>query len=326
MKFLQHCTSINTRYKEIIEKYSQVFVVSDIASPSDNTINSINNYVSYDKFKILSNFGKQLSIFKTIVKTDVILILNRFYFIDALLGIVKLKNNLQLCLPKFINHTSQSINIRDLWHPCLEQSKCVKNDINMSNLILTGPNAGGKSTFIKALGLNVYMAQTIGVCSSSSIEFQPFYFMNTQINIPDCKGQESLFEAEMNRCMYNLETIEICQEHPSIVIMDEIFNSTNIVEAVSGAYSILEKMASYKNCLTVITTHFSYLTKLKKQNLFDCYRMNVVYDENNQILYPYKIDKGVSKQYVALELLKNRGFGKNIIDRAVEIKTRFVKN
>ena len=76
------------------------------------------------------------------------------------------------------------VNVDDLWHPALNPDSCVKNNAHASNLIVTGPNAGGKSTFIKALCLSVFMSQTIGVVASNTLELTPFYFINTQINIP----------------------------------------------------------------------------------------------------------------------------------------------
>jgi DNA mismatch repair ATPase MutS len=109
--------------------------------------------------------------------------------------------------------------------------------------------------------------------------------------------------------MYTLDTVRKYPDKPCLIIMDEIFNSTNVVEAIAGAFSILENLASHKNVMTTITTHFLYLTKLKKQSSFECFCMNVKIDEyTNDIVYPYKLKTGISKQYVALELLKKIGF------------------
>lgn len=330
MKFLKYSLELMDVYEPIITKYKGVFLKdnteSSIISDTDSqTQQLIRNYKPYDEFTMFSNFGCQLSIFKTICKDDVLGLINRTYYLDCLLGIVRLKQSMNLCYPIYSEESEAFIDGEGLWHPALKPETCVKNNIRASNIIVTGPNAGGKSTFIKALCLSVYMAQTIGLSASERMTLTPFYFLNTQINIPDCKGQESLFEAEMNRCLYNLQTIEKCCGRTCLVVMDEIFNSTNVIEAVAGAYSILEKMASFKNCVSVITTHFSYLTKLQKQSIFECYRMNVVYDDEGRIVYPYKIEPGVSKQYVALELLKHRGFETDIIDRAMQIKNKFVK-
>ena len=158
---------------------------------------------------------------------------------------------------------------------------------------------------------------------ASSLQITPFHLISSQINIPDCKGHESLFEAEMNRCLYNLRAIEQYAQAPCFVVMDEIFNSTNVVEAISGAYAILENISKNTNTICMITTHLNYLTNLRKTSSFECYCMSVKIhknDENHEssisIDYPYVIKKGVSKQYIALELLRDKGF-----DPTIKIQT-----
>jgi DNA mismatch repair ATPase MutS len=103
--------------------------------------------------------------------------------------------------------------------------------------------------------------------------------------------------------------------------MDEIFNSTNPVEGISAAYAIVKKISEYTNCILIFTTHYVYLTKLAKTNRFINYKMNVII-ENNIINFPYKLVKGFSKQYIALELLKQNGFDEKIINDAIEIKNK----
>ena len=91
----------------------------------------------------------------------------------------------------------------------------------------------------------------------------PFDILNSYLNIPDCKGKESLFEAEMHRSLAHINMCKsLSDEKKSFIIMDEIFSSTNPVEGISGAYAIAKKMASFENSVCIITTHFSELTKL----------------------------------------------------------------
>jgi DNA mismatch repair protein MutS len=211
----------------------------------------------------------------------------------------------------------------------LDYDKVVKNDIFLDNekpnAILTGPNAGGKSTFVKSLLINALLAQTVGISVASHAEVTPFSVISSQINIPDCKGYESLFEAEMYRCKNKLDLL---QKHTGdskcLFVMDEIFNSTNPVEGIAGAYAIAKKISEHTNCILVFTTHYVYLTKLRKTGRFGNLKMNVERTTDGQISYPYKLSKGVSKQYIALDLLKKNGFDEDIITQAVSIKDRLV--
>jgi DNA mismatch repair ATPase MutS len=107
--------------------------------------------------------------------------------------------------------------------------------------------------------------------------------------------------------------------------MDEIFNSTNPIEAVAGAYAVCKKITSFKSNILIFTTHLGYLTKLAKDKKckFCNYRMETNYDAtNHNIEFSYKFEKGVNKHLLALELLKKSGFEDDIIDEAIEIKNK----
>ena len=326
MLFLQSCLSFVQKNTNILKQYAHIYV-DNFTPINEVMLDTVKNYNPYKSFSIFSHFGKQLKLYKNLVKQDTLPIVNQCYLLDALYSLNQCKENLHLSYPTFISYNdNDSIRFvsKESWNIHLPFDEAIKNDIDLGNTIITGPNAGGKSTTIKMIATNVLLAQTIGLTSSSETIMTPFFFINTQINIPDCKGQESLFEAEMNRCLYNLNTITENNDKPALIIMDEIFNSTNVVEAISGAYAILEKMATYTNTISIITTHLTYLTKLKKTSSFDCYCMSVTMNEDGEFTYPYYLKQGVSKQYIALELLKNRGFPIDVIENALKIKEHFV--
>jgi DNA mismatch repair ATPase MutS len=177
---------------------------------------------------------------------------------------------------------------------------------------------------VKSLLANILLAQSICISYSDFCSLTPFKFINSQINIPDCKGKESLFQAEMNRCKYSIDKIASLKDSEHCFIaMDEILSSTNPVEGIAGSYAILKKMSGYKNSVMVCTTHYNYLTKLAKDNRFSNYRVKVEETEE-KIHYTYKLEKGVSKQYIALRLLKDNGFDTDIISTAEELKQKFI--
>jgi len=224
---------------------------------------------------------------------------------------------------KYITSENPILTIDNLWHPSI--NNCVMNSLklgqdNNNNIIITGPNAGGKSTFIKAIVINIILSQTLGIAPCSSISFTPYSLVNTYLNIPDCKGKESLFEAEMNRALEHINLLNnLNRTDFSFLIMDEIFSSTNPEEGMSGGYAICEKLGSYKNSNTLITTHFNKLTKLEKTSTFTPYRMPITRDKRNEIMFTYKLEHGVSEQFIALELLKNKGFDTKLVNRAIDI-------
>jgi DNA mismatch repair ATPase MutS len=123
----------------------------------------------------------------------------------------------------------------------------------------------------------------------------------------------------MNRARNQIKEIkELSKEDFSFVVMDEIFNSTNYEEGVAGAYIIGKELGTIQNSLAIITTHFGYLTKLSKTgNYLNC--MFDVEKKDNMIVKSYKIKEGISKQYLALDLLENNGFNTEMIQEARQI-------
>lgn len=280
-----------------------------------------------------SNFGKQIHTYMTFNKPVIQSILTKVYTLDALFSVLQFKNVHNANYADIIEFSSKpQLHIQGMFHPCIDPSKVVRNDLSMQddNMIITGPNAGGKSTFIKSVIINVLLNQTITITNGTNTRFTPFYDLHSQINIPDSKGYESLFEAEMYRCKEKLDLLKQSESKDNIpkfalYVMDEIFNSTNPVEGIAGAYAIAKKIADYPHCLLVFTTHYVYLTKLEKTRRFKNYSMNIVRNEEGEITYPYKLCSGLSRQYIALELLKKNGFDQDIIDEAIQVKKKLTK-
>lgn len=308
------------------DEFNHVFVdMNDLKTSGEEA--AMTEKLDIIDFSLLKNFGKQLHAYITLDKTVLKSILSKVYLIDSLHSFLQFKKNYLSCYCNFSDTTLPNIQVTGLYHPCISHDKVVKNDISLypkHNIIITGPNAGGKSTFIKSLIIHVLFGQTIGIVNARSSILTPYQNINTQINIPDCKGYESLFEAEMYRCKEKLDILKK-SSGLSFFIMDEIFNSTNPVEGIAGAYAIAKNISNYDTCTLVFTTHYLYLTKLEKTGRFVNYRMNIQRDEENNIHYPYLLSKGKSKQYVALELLKKNGFDEDIIHEAVHVKNILTK-
>ena len=289
------------------------------------------------KYNIFSNFGNQLRAYKFLDVDILSQILKKSYVLDSLIGAIKYKSIRNFCISQYISRKDKPvIDFEGVVHPCINCDKAIENDIklgvieNEQNAIITSPNSSGKSILIKSIIVNVIMSQTMGICCSKNATITPFRYITTQINVPDSTGHESLFEAEMYRCKNTLEELKSLQSNiddnkNSLVVMDEIFNSTNPIEAVAGAYAVCKKITSFKSNILIFTTHLGYLTKLAKdkQCKFCNYRMETKYDNtNHNIIFSYKFEKGVNKYLLALELLKKSGFEDDIIDEAIEIKNK----
>lgn len=287
-------------------------------------------------YNIFHNFGIQLKAYKYLDIDTLLKIVRKSYVLDTLIGAIKFKLSRNFCICNYIDNGSPVLQFDGIIHPSLGCDKAVENDVrfgvvdNEQNAIITSPNSSGKSILIKSIIVNVMMSQTMGICCCKSSIVTPFTYITTQINVPDSTGHESLFEAEMYRCKNTLDKLKCLHENNdrngySLVVMDEIFNSTNPIEAVAGAYAVCKKITSFKSNILIFTTHLGYLTKLAKDVSckFVNYRMETKFDDKEQdIMFTYKFERGVNKHLLALELLKKTGFDSDIIDEAIEIKNR----
>ena len=283
---------------------------------------------------LMSNKGRILKTYKCLTekKENLLDILRFIATSDTYLSIATLYREGGYCFPEYDNKSlTPFVNAKDIWYPILK-GDVVGNSIaiggeNPLNVLITGPNAGGKSTFIKSLSLSIIFGQTLGISAGSNFTFTPFSIINTYLNIPDCKGKESLFEAEMRRSLQHIKIMEkLPKDDFSFVIMDEIFSSTNPNEGIAGAYAIADRLSSFKNSICLITSHYSYLTNMEKEGKFKNYKIPISRDKDNKIVYNYKLLPGVSNQFIALELLEKKGFDKDIIRKAQKINQELVED
>ena len=284
----------------------------------------------YDKQPTFySNKGLILKTYKGLEekKEKLVDILKYIANIDSYLSLTKLYQEHNYCFADYVVEDAKPIvKVKEMWFPVLEKRENnIKNSIvlggfNPLNAIITGPNAGGKSTFIKSLSLCVLFSQTLSIVPALEFSITPFTIINTYLNIPDSKGKESLYEAEMRRSLEQINKVKsLKNDEFSFVILDEIFNSTNPEEGIGAAYAVAEELSNYKNSISLITSHYSYLAKLETGMRYVNYKIPIARDKENNIVYKYKLVKGISDQFIALELLEKKGFDKRLVTRAQAI-------
>lgn len=290
-----------------------------------------------ERFTLLSNFGSALALFKALTKapdaaTAISHLLVRSWMYDTVLSILQLKRELGLCYPTFVPPRAPHLTLRSVWHPFLDPSTVVRNDVvlgTLRNMLLTGPNAGGKSTLLKAVILTVLMAQTVCVVSAGQALLSPFTYINSHIHVPDVKGHASLFQAEMFQVKEQFERLQrMGPGRPALLVYDEMFSSTNPVEGVAGSYAVAERMAAFPHLITLISTHFTYLAKLQRatRGRFLNFKMECAVNKDGSVRTPppYRLVRGISRQYIALELMKQHGFDADIINSAIQLKNQII--
>ena len=282
--------------------------------------NSINNLSLLD-----NNLSTVYKLWKNDnYKYDIINLLKIIYTIDAIDVICKLKNTNNWCLPTYNDTNTKILAVNN---PLLPLNQ-VSNPVNLSkNIIITGVNAGGKTTYVKSITINIILAQTIGIVNALKGNVYLYDAIITFMRVSDELGSKSYFEAETSHCnnMINVADELFKKNKRGLFLMDEPMHSTPPIEGVSVAFSVAEYLAKLKSVTLIITTHFHNLIELedKYKSLFINLNVNATYNEKTKLYdFNYKINRGGSTQIIAIELLEKHKFNKDIINSAIEMKNK----
>jgi len=191
----------------------------------------------------------------------------------------------------------------------------IKNDIDLSeNMIITGPNASGKTTTLKTTLINLILTQQFGVGCYKMCVINPFDNIHCYLNIPDTSGRDSLFQAEARRCKEIIDSVNEMNVETHFCIFDELYSGTNPEEAVSSAYAFMEFLTNKPNVKCMLTTHYIKLCKKLKKNTHIknyCMKTTII---DGQLIYKYMVVKGISKVKGGLKVLKEMNYPKEILD------------
>ena len=211
--------------------------------------------------------------------------------------------------------------------PHLLEPEHIKNTCILDRkIIITGPNASGKTTLLKTTTINVVFTQQLG-CGFYGEEstLNPYTHIHSYLNIPDTSERDSLFQAESRRCK---EIIDVILQNPvengfrHYCIFDELYSGTNPLEATKSAYAFLKYLTKFNHVDFILTTHYvSICTKLKKCKQIRNYKMDVIVQDNGSIKYTYKMKRGISKIQGAVRILEDMNYPAEIIESVRGKKT-----
>ncbi len=219
------------------------------------------------------------------------------------------KNKMNFC--KFIEKDNKNnTNFDNSYYAKLldNSNNIIKNSYDLEkNMILTGPNAAGKTTILKTSLFNIILSQQIGCGFYNSAEIKLYDYIHCYINIPDTSNRDSLFQAEARRCKEILEIIDNNIDKRHFCVFDELYSGTNPDEAVKSGYGFLNYLNNKKNVDYILTTHYYKLCKLlKKSSKVENYSMKINKKlDSNDYDFTYKLKKGISKVKGGIKVLKD---------------------
>lgn len=212
---------------------------------------------------------------------------------------------------KYTNHNSSFKKMYYLPHILI---KHVKNNISIDkNIIITGPNASGKTTLLKSVLMNIIMSQQFGYGCYKKANIKVYDYFHSYLNIPDTSERDSLFQAEARRCKDILEFITEKNDKKHFCIFDEIYSGTNPNDATICAKIYLKGLNNFNHLDFILTTHYielcEYFNHNKKYENIINLKMNVEEDKDkNKLKYNYTIENGISYIHGGKQILKDLNY------------------
>ena len=247
------------------------------------------------------------------------LMIYSFGFNGYISNILDVKRNIDNSYINKVKFNNKTIYFKNAYYAPLKNNKCIKNTYKIKkDMLITGPNAAGKTTLLKATLFNLILSQQIGYGFFEKGNICIHDYFHCYLNIPDTSGRDSLFQAEARRCKDILDIIENNREYKHFCIFDELYSGTNPYEAVASAYSyLLYIIENNKNFRFMITTHYLDLCKKLKEKINN--RHMEVIKKGDNFEYTYLVKNGTSSVKGGLKVLKDLKYPEQITSEAENI-------
>ena len=255
--------------------------------------------------------------------------------LDVLTGLAELAATNNYIQPKIVNNTdskkSRKLSILEGRHPVVEQILVdkifVPNDVNLGSktdlIILSGPNASGKSCYLRQVGLLQIMAQIGSWIPAKSCTIGIADQLFTRVGaVDDLAAGQSTFMVEM------IETAFILNKatENSLVLLDEIGRGTSTFDGLSIAWSVSEFLAKKIKSRSIFATHYHELNQISEFNEnVENFQVLVKHD-NDSLVFLHKVAKGGSLKSYGIEAAKLAGVPKEVIKNARKILNKLEEN
>jgi len=220
------------------------------------------------------------------------------------------------CFVDFIENDKPYFHAHQFWNPFINPEHVVTNDIEFGgdscqNMILSGPNTGGKSTLIEAILIAALSAQTFGIAPAHTVVMTPFSQFTGYMNVTDDIAiGASRFKAEVMASKKQLDQASALQPHQfALNVRDEGIVGTDREVGERAESNFTQKLGSLPNSINLISTHYKMLTNLEDETSgqFKNYRMAITRNDDGTIQRHFKLEEGKNTINIALDILQEQG-------------------
>ena len=242
------------------------------------------------------------------LRTEIHDLMDLYYRLEAWFSMAKAVKEYKLIFPEFIEQAEPCFEVKGLYHLVLKNpvSCNVQLGEKQGLMFLTGSNMAGKSTFIKAVGLSIYLAHLGMGVPAAYMKLSTFDGLSTNINIADdvTKGQSYFF----NEVLRVRDTIlHIKNGKKWMILVDELFKGTNIIDAMQCSVDVIDGFSKVKNALFVISTHLYEIAG----NFVNVGRVSFKHMETlidgDQFRFTYQLKDGISNERIGHAIMKQEG-------------------
>ena len=291
------------------------FITPELKQLEDQILSSRSRAISREKFlfeELLKTLQQHIIEIQQTAMSVAIL--------DVLNNLAERASTLNWSQPTLIN--DEEINIVAGRHPVVEQVQSttfIPNNLSLNMqtkmLIITGPNMGGKSTYMRQNAIIILLALIGSFVPAHSATIGPIDRIFSRIGASDDLTQgKSTFMVEM------LEAANILQHatKTSLVIIDEIGRGTSTFDGLSLAYAIAKHLISMNNCFCLFATHYLELSKLPEENNQISNVHLTAIEQNGSLLFLYTVNNGPAAKSFGLQVAKLAGIPDDVIKVATQ--------
>lgn len=291
-------SAINTPYHEELAQMSAL-----LADPGIAPLLTLNQTVKLSHVEIVDHDN----LLRFTLRLQIKELLNCIYRLDVYISIAEVALKHNYVFPMAVAGKQHAVKFTGVYHPLVKNALANSIDISPQNNIvfLTGANMAGKSTFMKTLGIALYLAHMGFPVAARRMEFSVMDGLYTTINLPDdLSSGNSHFYAEVLRVKKIAK--ELGAGKNLFVVFDELFRGTNVKDAYEGTIAITKAFAEKRNCIFVVSTHIIEAGEVLRK---DCSNINFVYlptlMEGNQPVYTYKLEQGITADRHGMIIINN---------------------